>query len=55
MLHDLGEINMPSTILNKKTCLSESEYILIKQHPQIAYDILKDVGFDEKINKIICK
>jgi PAS domain S-box-containing protein len=53
MLHDLGEINMPSTILNKKTCLSESEYILIKQHPQIAYDILKDVGFDEKINKII--
>ncbi|MFN2341086.1 MAG: HD-GYP domain-containing protein, partial [Halanaerobium sp.] len=53
MLHDLGEISIPCRILNKKTCLSDSEYILIKQHPQITYDMLKEVGFNEKINKII--
>ena len=53
MLHDLGEINLPCTILHKKNQLSDSEYLLIKQHPQLAYDMLKDVGFNEKINKII--
>jgi len=53
MLHDLGEINLPCTILNKNTRLSDSEYLLIKQHPQLAYDMLKEVGFNEKIKKII--
>ena len=53
MLHDLGGMNILCSILNKNTRLSESEYLLIKQHPQLAYDMLKEVGFNEKIKKII--
>ncbi|MGM0500274.1 MAG: HD domain-containing phosphohydrolase [Bacillota bacterium] len=53
MLHDLGEIILPAAILNKAAELTKSEYIILKQHPQIAYDMLKDVDFDEKVNKII--
>lgn len=53
MLHDLGEIIFSCTILNKPSELTESEYLIVKQHPQIAYDMLKKVGFDDKVSEII--
>jgi len=53
MLHDLGEIILSCTILNKPSELTESEYLIVKQHPQIAYDMLKKVGFDDKVSEII--
>lgn len=53
MLHDLGEIILPCTIINKPDKLTDCEYILLKQHPQIAYDMLKEVSFNDKIGEII--
>jgi HD-GYP domain-containing protein (c-di-GMP phosphodiesterase class II) len=45
LLHDIGKIGIPSSILNKEGKLTDEEFKLIQQHSQIGYDILKDVEF----------
>jgi PAS domain S-box-containing protein/putative nucleotidyltransferase with HDIG domain len=45
MCHDIGKIKIPSEILTKPTRLSSNEYMLIKAHPQISFDILKGIDF----------
>lgn len=42
-LHDIGKIGIPDSILNKPSKLTEDEYNLIKKHPLIGAEILKDV------------
>ncbi|MDQ6960076.1 MAG: GAF domain-containing protein, partial [Mariprofundaceae bacterium] len=45
VIHDIGKIHLPAEILSKPARLTELEYGLIKEHPQIGYDILKDIDF----------
>ena len=45
MLHDIGKIGISAAILNKTDKLTEQEYEEIKRHPQISYNILKNVEF----------
>lgn len=40
LLHDIGNIEIPNLILNKKTALSEEEFALVKQHTAHGRDIL---------------
>ena len=40
--HDLGKIGIADTILLKKGKLDEDEYEIMKRHPTIGYEILKD-------------
>ena len=40
LLHDIGKIGIPDRILNKPGPLSSDEFEIMKQHPQIAVDIL---------------
>ena len=42
-LHDIGKIGIPDSILNKPSRLTDDEYSLIKKHPVIGAEILKDV------------
>jgi PAS domain S-box-containing protein len=44
-IHDLGKIQIPGEILAKPARLSRIEFELIKQHPQVGYDILKGIKF----------
>lgn len=53
ILHDIGKIAIPERILNKTTQLTHEEYELIKRHPSIGYDIVKDIHFLERANKAI--
>jgi len=53
VIHDLGKISIPAEILSKPSKLNESEFELIKAHPQVAYDILKDIEFPWPIARII--
>jgi len=53
LLHDLGKISIPTDILNKPVKLSEIEYNLIKDHPQVGYNILKSINFSYPVLKII--
>lgn len=43
LLHDIGKIGIPDTIINKTSKLTDEEYEIIKKHPSIGADILKNV------------
>jgi len=45
LLHDIGKILIPGKILNKKEKLSEKEFSIIKRHPEIGADFLKNVEY----------
>lgn len=52
LIHDLGKIAVPPEILSKPSRLSEIEYRLIQEHPQVGYDILRDIEFPWPIAEI---
>jgi HD-GYP domain-containing protein (c-di-GMP phosphodiesterase class II) len=52
-LHDIGKITIPAEILSKPGRLSEMEFMLIKGHPQAAYDILESIEFDFPLAEIV--
>jgi HD-GYP domain-containing protein (c-di-GMP phosphodiesterase class II) len=45
ILHDIGKIGISASILNKADKLTNEEFEEIKKHPQISYNILKNVEF----------
>ena len=53
VIHDLGKIAIPSEILSKPGRLSEIEFSLLKTHPQVGFDILKDISFNLPIAQIV--
>ncbi len=53
LVHDIGKVNVPSEILNKPSHLNEVEYNLVKNHPQLGYNILKEISFDFPIAEIV--
>ncbi len=42
LIHDIGKIGVPDAVLNKPGKLTDEEYDLIKQHPEIGHGIMKD-------------
>ena len=44
LLHDIGKIGVPDWIINKQDKLTAEEYAEIKKHPQIGYEILKNIS-----------
>ena len=53
LIHDIGKINIPAEILNKPGQLTEVEYSLFKNHPQVGHDVLKTVDFPWPIAQIV--
>ena len=43
LLHDIGKIGVPDIILNKPSRLNDDEFEVIKTHPSIGYEILKNI------------
>ncbi len=41
--HDIGKVGIPDKVLLKPARLDEAEFEIMKKHPKIGYDILKDV------------
>jgi PAS domain S-box-containing protein/putative nucleotidyltransferase with HDIG domain len=52
-LHDIGKISVPAEILSKPGTISEVEYNIIKTHPQVGYEILKNIEFPWPIAQIV--
>jgi putative two-component system response regulator len=45
ILHDVGKINIPESVLNKKGPLTESEWVEMKRHPASGADLVKDIHY----------
>ncbi|MBI5551460.1 MAG: response regulator [Desulfobacterales bacterium] len=45
LLHDVGKIRIPVSILSRSGSLLEAEFHMLKIHPQVSYDILKNIPF----------
>lgn len=44
MLHDIGKIGIPDSIITKKSGLSDEEYTLTREHPVIGSEILENIS-----------
>ena len=44
LLHDIGKIGVPREIINKTSRLTDEEYEIIKTHPGIGANILKEIS-----------
>ncbi len=53
VIHDLGKIAVPAEILSKPSKLLDQEFSLIKMHPQVGYNILKEIRFPWPIAETI--
>ncbi|MDI6632224.1 MAG: PAS domain-containing protein, partial [Thermoanaerobacteraceae bacterium] len=53
LIHDIGKIGVPAEILNKPAKLSNPEFDLVKVHPRIGYDILKEIDFPWPIAQMV--
>ncbi len=45
ILHDVGKIGIPDQILRKPGKLTDDEWIVMRTHPQIGYEMLKEIPF----------
>lgn len=53
LIHDIGKLYIPLSILNGRNKLSPEEKKLIQQHPSNAYDILKQIKFPWPLAEIV--
>jgi PAS domain S-box-containing protein len=53
VIHDIGKISVPAEILSKPGLLTNLEFALIKTHPQVGYEILKDIEFPWDIATVV--
>jgi putative two-component system response regulator len=53
MIHDIGKISIPAGILSKPGRITEYEFGMIKSHPQVGFDILKQIEFPWPIAQIV--
>lgn len=52
-IHDIGKMQVPIEILTKPTKLSKIEKEMIKVHPQVGYEILKDIPFPWPVAEMV--
>jgi putative two-component system response regulator len=45
LLHDIGKIGIPDSILQKPDSLTEKEWGLMRKHPQYAFDMLSPIEY----------
>ncbi len=53
LLHDIGKVAIPDSILLKPGKLSEYEYKIMKYHPEFSYDLVKNIEFFQNISTSI--
>jgi len=53
VIHDIGKIAVPAEILSKPSQLTDAEMSLIQSHPQIGYEILKEIDFPWPVADIV--
>ena len=55
LLHDIGKMGVPDAILLKEGDLTDEEWVLMRQHPQLAHDMLAPIAYlNEALNIPYC-
>ena len=52
-LHDIGKLEIPEELLNKKEKLTDEEYAILKTHPQAGVDLIQHIEQFENFKSII--
>jgi len=52
-LHDIGKIRIPTSIINRPGKLLDVEFEMIQIHPQVGYDILKNIPSSRPFAQIV--
>ncbi|PHV70309.1 transcriptional regulator [Sporanaerobium hydrogeniformans] len=52
LLHDIGKLLIPQSIITKPSKLTSKEYEIVKKHTILGYDILKDKKIDNRIKEV---
>ena len=45
LLHDIGKVGIPDSILNKPGPLTDDEWVIMKKHPEYAYQMLYPIEY----------
>jgi len=53
LLHDIGKIGIPDSILNKKGPLSTIEKEIIKDHPLLGYKLIEEFSFLQRSAQVV--
>jgi putative nucleotidyltransferase with HDIG domain len=54
LLHDIGKLSVPDSILQKPGPLTDDEFWVIKQHPERGRELLNELGgFDESVRRLV--
>jgi putative nucleotidyltransferase with HDIG domain/PAS domain S-box-containing protein len=53
MLHDVGKMAVPTEILTKPGAITRSEMLLLREHAENGYDILKSIDFPWPVADIV--
>lgn len=53
IIHDIGKIGIPESILNKPERLTDAEFSIIQRHPQIGHDSIKHVKRLQNVSEAI--
>jgi len=53
LIHDIGKISIPQSILSKPSKLTDIERAMIETHPATGYDIVKEIDFPQAVTEMI--
>ena len=53
LLHDIGKIGIPAAVINKPGRLMDVEYEIVKQHPVLGAEILKNIKDVPKLAAVV--
>ena len=55
LVHDVGKLSVPAEILVKPGRLTETEFALVKRHPETGFAILESIDFDHPVARIVAQ
>jgi putative nucleotidyltransferase with HDIG domain len=53
LLHDIGKIGVPDSVLRKPAALSEAEWVVMKRHPEHGARIIAQIPFLQDVSRIV--
>jgi PAS domain S-box-containing protein/putative nucleotidyltransferase with HDIG domain len=53
LIHDIGKINLPASVLTRPGRLSKIEYDMVKTHPRLGYDMVSHIEFPRPVADIV--